>query len=42
MDITQALKDTENALRDFTDFNLQQKLGNEWIVKSGVPKERKE
>jgi hypothetical protein len=40
MDITQALKDTENALRDFIAFILQQKLGTEWIDKSGVSQER--
>jgi hypothetical protein len=40
MDITQTLKDTENALRDFIAFILQQKLGIEWIDKSGASKER--
>ena len=40
MDITQALKDTENALRDFIGFILQQKMGTEWIDKSGISNER--
>jgi HEPN superfamily Swt1-like protein len=40
MEITQALKDTENALRDFIGFILQQKLGTEWIDKSGVSNDR--
>lgn len=40
MDITQTLKDTENTLRDFIAFILQQKLGTEWIDKSGPSKER--
>jgi hypothetical protein len=42
MDITQALKDAENALRDFIAVILQQKLGEEWIDQCGVSAERVE
>jgi hypothetical protein len=40
MDITQALKDAENALRDFIILILQESLGTDWETKSGVTKER--
>jgi hypothetical protein len=40
VDITQVLKDTENALRDFVASVLQQQMGADWIVKSGVTPER--
>jgi len=40
MDITQALKDTENALRDFITTCLTQQLGESWISKCGVTPER--
>lgn len=42
LDITQALKDTENALRDFVATVLQKKLGADWIVKCGVTPERRQ
>jgi len=42
MDVTQALKDAENGLRDFINFILQKKLGLNWEEKSGVTKERLE
>lgn len=40
MDPTQALKDTENALRDFIAFMLNKHLGSEWETKCGVSEER--
>lgn len=40
MDITQALKDTENSLRDFITAVLREKLGEFWIDCSGVSAER--
>jgi hypothetical protein len=42
MDITQALKDTENALRDFIGAVLRKKLGDDWADKCGVSPERLE
>jgi len=36
LDVTQALKDAENSLRDFINNVLQQKFGNNWVEKSGV------
>jgi hypothetical protein len=41
-DITQALKDTENALRDFIAFVLRAKLGGSWLENCGVSSERLE
>ena len=40
MDITQALKDTENALRDFISNVLRKALGDDWVTKSGVSEDR--
>jgi hypothetical protein len=40
IDITQALKDTENALRDFISVILRKKHGENWIENCGVPEER--
>lgn len=40
IDLTQALRDTENALRDFIASVLSQSLGPKWIEKSGVSVER--
>lgn len=39
-DISQTLRDTENALRDFIAYVLQEKLGSDWEGKSGVSPER--
>jgi len=40
MDITQDLKDAENALRDFIILKLQSAFGLAWEEKSGVSEER--
>lgn len=40
MDVTQALRDTENALRDFIAARLEQSLGSNWIDACGVTPER--
>ncbi|MGO9175600.1 MAG: Swt1 family HEPN domain-containing protein [Desulfobaccales bacterium] len=40
IDITQALKDTENALRDFIASILHNKFGENWPEKSGLSPER--
>lgn len=40
MDVTQALRDTENALRDFIAARLEQTLGSEWIDACGVTPQR--
>ena len=40
MDITQSLKDTENALRDFIASVLTKKFGKDWISKCGVSEDR--
>ena len=40
MDVTQALKDAENALRDFISFVLSKALGKDWIGKCGVSLDR--
>ena len=40
IDVTQALKDSENALRDFITSVLREKLGESWIDCSGVSSER--
>ncbi|MGA7577084.1 MAG: Swt1 family HEPN domain-containing protein [Desulfobaccales bacterium] len=39
-DITQTLKDTENALRDFIASILHNKFGEKWAEKSGLSPER--
>jgi len=41
-DITQALKDTENALRDFIAVILEKTLGKDWIDSCGVSSDRVE
>jgi len=40
LDITQELRDTENALRDFIASVLQRDLGHRWIDQTGVSDER--
>src|ERR1035437_6959578 len=40
MDVTQALRDTENALRDFIAATLERSLGREWTDSCGVSPER--
>lgn len=40
LDITQALKDTENTLRDFLTATLQKACGERWTQKCGVSNER--
>lgn len=40
MDVTQALKDTENSLRDFIAVVLQKSLGESWLDTCGVSEER--
>lgn len=40
MDVTQALKDTENLLRDFIVVVLQKSLGESWLDTCGVSGER--
>lgn len=40
MDTTQALKDAENALRDFIALMLSNKHGSNWINGCGVTSER--
>jgi Swt1-like HEPN len=42
MDITQALKDTENSLRDFIAGTLQKAFGKTWIEKCGVSQAKME
>jgi hypothetical protein len=42
MDITQALKDTENSLRDFIAVVLQKTFGENWLDTCGVSGERVE
>ncbi len=42
MDVTQALKDTENALRDFVAVRLEDSLGQNWLFECGVTPERLE
>lgn len=39
-DISQTLRDTDNALRDFISYVLQEKLGSGWESKVGVSPER--
>jgi len=40
MDVTQALRDTENALRDFIAATLERSLGSEWLSNCGVTTDR--
>jgi hypothetical protein len=40
MDVTQALKDAENTLRDFIASVLSQNLGQDWVDKCGVTSDR--
>jgi len=40
MDVSQALKDTENSLRDFIAYVLREAFGDEWVDKCGVTPER--
>lgn len=40
MDVTQALKDTENSLRDFIATCLSRHFAEEWISKCGVSSDR--
>lgn len=42
MDVTQALRDAENLLRDFIAAVLSQSLGPDWVEQSGVSPERLE
>jgi hypothetical protein len=42
LDVTQALKDTENSLRDFIAVVLRAKLGESWLENCGVSSERLE
>ena len=40
MDVNQALKDAENALRDFLELALSRQYGSTWMEKCGVSAER--
>jgi hypothetical protein len=40
MDVTQALRDTENTLRDFIAATLRRSLGREWLDSCGVAPDR--
>lgn len=40
MDVSQTLKDVENALRDFIAQVLHESLGDEWVARCGVSNER--
>lgn len=40
MDVTQALKDAENSLRDFISMRLQSKFGSNWIEHCGITNDR--
>jgi hypothetical protein len=40
VDVTQALKDAENSLRDFIAVVLRDKLGEEWVENCGVSSDR--
>jgi hypothetical protein len=40
LDITQALKDAENSIRDFISSILSKELGEDWIVSCGVSQDR--
>jgi len=41
-DVTQALKDTENSLRDFIAVILREKLGESWIENCGISSKKLE
>ncbi len=36
MDVTQALRDAENAVSDLIAYELSRKLGEDWIEKCGI------
>src|SRR5580704_16062292 len=40
MDVTQELRDTENALRDFISSMLSEKLGADWVDNCGPSPDR--
>ncbi len=40
IDLTQALKDTENSLKDFIAAILEKEIGADWMEKCGVTAER--
>lgn len=40
IDVTQALKDTENSLRDFISTVLSGRFGQDWLVQCGVSTDR--
>lgn len=40
MDVTQSLKDTENSLRDFISYILNERFGTDWEQKCGVSDDR--
>ncbi|HYR07052.1 MAG TPA: Swt1 family HEPN domain-containing protein [Longimicrobium sp.] len=40
MDVTQELRDTENALRDFIQSVLSREIGSDWVQATGVSAER--
>lgn len=40
MDVTQALKDAENSLRDFIAVVLEKQYGSNWLDRCGVPNDR--
>ena len=42
LDTTQALKDVENALRDFIAYRLEKAFGEDWVKQCGVTPERVE
>jgi len=42
MDVTQALRDAENSLRDFIAAVLSQTIGSDWVEHSGISPERLE
>jgi len=40
MDTSEALKQTENSLRDLLSYLLSRKLGDDWYLKSGISEKR--
>ena len=40
VDISQVLRDAENALRDFIAFKLQKSVGDSWVEQCGLPEQR--
>ncbi|MDR5907596.1 Swt1 family HEPN domain-containing protein [Franzmannia qiaohouensis] len=40
MDISQALKDTENVLRDFISFVMKAKYGQDWFGNAGISEDK--